>query len=152
MKTPVKKINVEKEKIAVIHVCSEVERIKRVEQILVGNGHPEEGYVYKVLEMGKEIKEIKNHLTGISAVVKELHEDSIGQKSNTTLKKAGWQNILAVTGLLVAVFMAWLGFRDISEKIDATHSEAKITNDVLMGERSRGGLYVPPAFRNDTIK
>ena len=70
-----------KEKVAIIHHCSEVDRISRIELILVGNGHPEDGYVYKVIEMGKEVKDINDKLTGISTIVKDLYDKSIGEKA-----------------------------------------------------------------------
>ena len=75
-----------KEKVAILHVCSQKEQIERLikntdklSNILIGNGNPKEGYVYKVIEMGNKIKEIKDHLTGISGIVKDLHEEVIGR-------------------------------------------------------------------------
>lgn len=78
-KLPIKRIP--KEKLAVFHICSENDRIKRIELLLVGNGHPEDGYIFKVGEMAKEIKGINEKLTGISGIVKELHEESINKKA-----------------------------------------------------------------------
>jgi len=69
------------EKVAILHVCTQEEQIRKLSEILVGNGHPEDGYVYKVIEVCKEVKDINNKLTGITGIVKELHEESIGKKA-----------------------------------------------------------------------
>lgn len=116
MKSPIKKVNVGKEKFAVIHVCTEKEQINRLSQILVGNGNPKDGYVYKVMQMSDEMTTINSKLTGISAVVNELHNASIGtkaieksikEKRNEFIKVASF-----IVGALALVLTAYFSYKD----------------------------------------
>lgn len=150
MKTPIKRVSVKEDKIAIVHVCSQVERLKRIEEVLVGDGHPEEGYIYKVIEMGKEIKDINIHLTGISGIVKDLHEESIGKKATGIFKDVTFGRIATITGIIIAIVMMWIGYKSLKQDAIATKSEVEITNDVLFNGQTRGQFYDP--FTKDTVK
>jgi len=149
MKSILKKVPIEKE-VAIIHSCTQADRLKRIELILVGNGHPEDGYVFKVIEMGKEITEIKDHLTGISGIVKELHEESIGNKATGISKEVTFSRIINVAGIVIALVMMWQGFKAIMKETKATKDEIIITNDALFKEQTRGQYFDP--FAKDTTK
>ena len=101
-RTPIKKATVRKEKISVIHICTEKAQINRLSQILVGNGKPEEGYVYKVLEMGKQVSEINERITGIHAVVNELHKASVGIKAIEKSVKEKRNDVIKIASFIVA--------------------------------------------------
>jgi hypothetical protein len=148
--TPVKRVAVAKEKIAVLHTCSQVERLKRIELILVGNGHPEDGYVYKVMEMGEEIKKINDHLTGISGVVKELHEESIGHKATGIFKDITFGRVVTIAGIIIAIVMMWQGYKSLKHDTEPTKAAVEMTNDAIIKSQPRGTPYNPLA--NDTIK
>ena len=149
MKTSVKNVPI-REKVGILHSCTEQDRLKRIELILVGNGHPEDGYIFKVVEMGKEITEIKDHLTGISGIVKELHEESIGNKATGISKEVTFGRIINVAGIVIALVMMWQGYKSLLKEAKDTKSEVKITNDVLHSPAIRGIQYDP--FANDSIK
>ena len=150
MKSPVKRVP--KEKVAILHHCTERERLARIEVILVGNGHPEEGYVFKVMEMGREITEIKDHLTGISGIVKDLHEESVGVKAvlkTQAEKKVNWINmamlIVATIGMIVTAIFSYKG--NEQSKIN-TNKIDNFGTPVIVNPR---GLIVPlPA--GDSLK
>ena len=57
-----------------IHYCSQEETIKRINLILIGNGHPEDGLAFKVLHMAKTHESILSSLKDINSNVKELSE------------------------------------------------------------------------------
>ena len=63
------------------HVCTQEDQINKMSLLLLGNGNPKDGYVYKVMEMGDEMKIINEKLTDISGTVKELYDKSIGEKA-----------------------------------------------------------------------
>ena len=116
-RTPIKKATVRKEKIAVIHVCTEKEQINRLSQILVGNGNPEEGYVYKVMAMGKQVSEINDRITGIHAVVNELHEASVGVKAVEKSTQDKRKEIIKMTSFIVGticlILTAYFSYKGI---------------------------------------
>ena len=110
-----------KEKVAILHTCSEtstldqlVKTSEKLSIIITGNGNPRDGYVYKLDEMGRDVKEINNKLTGISGIVKELHEESIGKKKvekTDTEKRIKWLQIgmfiVAIIALLYTAYNTW---------------------------------------------
>ena len=129
---------VPKEKVAIIHHCSEADRISKIELILVGNGHPEDGYVYKVIEMGKEVKAINEKLTGICGIVKELHEESVGIKAvikTARERRTEWVKIaMFIIGAVSLIFLAYNSFKgtevslENSKKIDNIGIPFPVTN------------------------
>jgi hypothetical protein len=91
-RSPIKKVK--KEEIAVLHICSQRSTIARLTKntekinlILLGNGDPKEGYVYKVEKIGDEIKDINDKLTGIGGTVKNLYDESVAKKAVTKTAK-----------------------------------------------------------------
>jgi hypothetical protein len=60
------------EKVAVIHVCTEKEQINRLNLILVGNGHPEDGLAFKVAKMLTTHETVSKDIGEIKTSIKEL--------------------------------------------------------------------------------
>jgi len=137
-----------KEKVSILHVCAEEERLKRIELILIGNGPPEEGYIYKVIDMGKQIGDINTKLTGISTVVTELYGESTNKKEiiKTTqelktekrLEWAKWiQTGMFIIGAIALIFTAYNSFKmpkqltetkqEINKRIDLQEGVSKVT-------------------------
>lgn len=119
------------------HCCTQEEQISKLNLLLLGNGNPQDGYIFKVMQMTKKVEDIETHLTGISGMVKDLHEESIGKKAidkkekndfdinniaqNLQLQKKGdnWYKILTILGLAVAIYF---GFHN-GKKSDATNKK-----------------------------
>jgi hypothetical protein len=119
-----------KEKVAVLHICEQRDQIAtliknndKLSTILTGNGYPEDGYMYKVDEMGRDIKSVNEKLTGISGIVKELHEESIGKRlvvKTIKERRAEWIKVaMFIIGAASLVIVAWNSFKS-SEKQDLT--------------------------------
>jgi len=123
MKPTVKRIP--KEKVAILHVCEQRDNIAKLNLILVGNGHPEEGYVYKVVEMSKEIKNINDKLTGINGIVKELHEKSIGRNAVERKKKINWARTIQLISAFTALGMLYLGYKNLTKELKAETTALK---------------------------
>ncbi len=156
-KSPIKKIT--PEKVAVLHVCSQAQQIARLKEtsdklsiIITGNGNPKEGYVYKVMEMGDEIKNIHTKLTDVNAIVKELYDDSIAKKSakkteteiraERRLEWAKWiQTGMFILGAVALIYTAINTYRG-NKKIIATETSIKqeIKNQEGISKVTRGGF------------
>jgi hypothetical protein len=146
MATPIKRIP--KEKVSILHVCAEEERLKRIELILVGNGHPEEGYIYKVIDMGKQIGDINAKLTGISTVVTELYSESTSKKEvikTTREKRNEWiKVVMFIVGALSLIVLAYNSLKvpkqlietkqEINKRIDLQDGVSKVTRSIT-GEK-----------------
>ncbi len=151
-----------KEKVAVLHVCSQREQIAQLIKntdklsiIITGNGNPKDGYVYKVMEMGDEVKAISEKLTGISGIVKELHEESVGKKAIKKTDKERLISILKIIGVIVAfitlvfvAFNSYTGKEKSSEALDQT-------KDINIRMSHPRGIIVPEnvkPFKLDTAR
>lgn len=125
-KPPIKRVP--REKVAILHVCEQRDAISqlikttdKLSVIITGNGNPKEGYVYKVIEQGNDIKAINEKLTVINAIIKELHEKSIGKNEvektdaeKRVERRMEWQKwlqtgmfIVAAIGLIVTAYFGW---------------------------------------------
>ena len=130
---------------AVIHICSKEEQIDklvkntdRLSIIITGNGNPVNGYVYKLNLMGETVSQINDKLTGISGIVKELHEESIGKKAFVKTireKRAEWVKIaMFIIGAVSLIFLAYNSFKgtevslENSKKIDNIGIPFPVTN------------------------
>jgi len=148
---------VPKEKVAILHVCSEQKTLEqlvksndKLSTIITGDGNPKEGYVYKVDEMGRDIKDINEKLTGICGIVKELHEESVGVKAvikTAREKRTEWVKIaMFIIGAVSLMFLAYNSFKgtevslENSKKIDNIGIPFPVTN-------SRG----EPALFSDSL-
>lgn len=107
-----------KEKVAILHSCTEKETLNRLSALLVGNGHPEDGYVYKVIEMGKQMKDINDKLSGISTVVNDLYKESIEKKAVREDHKINWVKVIQVLGVVIALGMLIIALAKVNEKAD----------------------------------
>lgn len=146
--SPIKRVA--KEKVAILHSCTEKETLNRMSQLLVGNGHPEDGYVYKVIEMSKSISAINEKLTGITGIVKELHEESLGNKAVKSKKSVIFEIAIKIVGAAVAILMLYIGYRNLETRIDKIGVPI-VTNsrgEILMLPDSTRLLFSP----NDSIK
>jgi hypothetical protein len=106
-------MSINEEKIENSHICIQEDQISKMSLLLLGNGNPKDGYVYKVMEMGDEIKTINEKLTGISGTVKELYDKSIGDKaSGKTIKDIKEERRVIITMWVKALsfLIAALGF------------------------------------------
>jgi hypothetical protein len=141
--------------VKVIHVCTQEEKIEKLIKntdklsiIITGNGTPEEGYVYKLNMMGNTVNQINEKLTGISGIVKELHEESIGKKASGKTEKeiktekrtviAMW--IKALSFLIVALgfaFTVYFNFTNGKEVKDTVKREIRMQEGV--SKVTRGG-------------
>jgi hypothetical protein len=104
-RSPIKRIPKEKSETATLEQL--VKTTDKLSIIITGNGNPKDGYMYKVDEMGRDVKEINNKLTGISGIVKELHEESIGKKKvekTDAEKRIKWLQI----GMFIVAIIALL--------------------------------------------
>lgn len=154
MATPIKRVK--KENVAILHSCTEAQRISRIELILVGNGHPEDGYVYKVIEMGKSIQEINDHLTGISGIVKDLHEEAVGKRAVIIKEASAFEKGLKIAGVALAFGMLILGYVNLTRQNRVM--ERRIENiGIPLIMNSRGEILTVPDstqikyFSNDSI-
>jgi hypothetical protein len=146
MTTLIKRIP--KEKVSILHVCAEEERLKRIELILVGNGHPEEGYIYKVMDMGKHIGDINAKLTVIGTVVAELYSESTSKKEvikTTREKRNEWiKVVMFIVGVLSLIVLAYNSLKvpkqlietkqEINKRIDLQDGVSKVTRSIT-GEK-----------------
>lgn len=165
---------VTKEKVAVLHVCSEREVLNglisntdKLSIIITGNGNIKEGIAYQIVEMGSEIKNINEKLTGISGIVKELHEESTSKKAIVKTdkeikleKRLIWQKWIQTFMFIIAAFglilTAYFGFRGnkVSDKIQTKVDDIGIP----FVTNSRGEIMALPDstlikyFPNDSLK
>jgi hypothetical protein len=130
------------------HVCTQEDQINKMSLLLLGNGNPKDGYVYKVMEMGEEMKIINEKLTGISGTVKELYDESIGNKASGKTEKdiktekrtiiAMW--IKALSFLIVALgfaFTVYFNFTNGKDVKDTVKHEIRMQEGV--SKVTRGG-------------
>src|SRR5512138_3598285 len=84
-----------------IHCCKQEDQIAKMNLLLLGNGNPKDGYVYKVMEMSGQISDINNKLTGINGIVKELHDESIGKKAVINHKNMAFVQIVKTVMMII---------------------------------------------------
>ena len=135
MTYPVKRVK--PEKIAVIHHCTQEDRVKRIELILVGNGHPEDGYVYKVIEMAKAITDINDKLTTISVKVTTLYDDSTGVKAIKSKSRTNFEAVIKILGVVLMLGMFVLGYFNLVSKSKELKEEVNLINTPV---RTRSGV------------
>lgn len=149
-------IEVPLEKVVVVHHCTEKETLNRLSMLLVGNGNPEDGYVYRVIEMSKEVKNINDKLTGISGIVKELHDESVGQRASVKTireRRTGWVKIaMFIIGAISLLFIAYNSFRQDKRttKIEETTSKTETKIDDIGKPFITNSRGEPIAFKDTT--
>jgi len=109
-----------------------------------------------VIEMSKAIREINDHITGISVIVKELHEESIGKNA---IKKEGifnFETVIKVIGVILTIGILLIGYFNLSKQNKEV--EQKINNfGVPFVKNSRGQFLALPdstviqLFHNDSV-
>jgi hypothetical protein len=161
-KSPIKRVP--KERVAILHNCTEKNRLERIELLLVGNGHPEDGYIFKVVEMGKAVNDINSKLTGISGIVKELHNESIGKKAviktdkelreekrariTVWIKTASF--IIGAISLLLTAYFSYSSDRKIGKPADTLTKEIRSQEGI--SKVSRGWVKYNDAGLQDSVK
>jgi hypothetical protein len=155
-------------KAIVVNSCTQEEQIRKISLLLIGNGHPQDGYVYKVIEMGNKVNDIDKKLTGISGTVAMLYDESIKKKevlkSSDELRSERRERfrsilqlsatIIMLLGLLATAYFGYKNFTNIEEKIDnmgvpvVINSRGETVNLPDGYELKR----FPNDYLNDTIK
>jgi hypothetical protein len=165
MTTPVKKVR--PKEVAILHVCTQEKQISKMSLLLVGNGNPKDGYIYKVMEMSDEMKNMNEKLTGISGIVKELHEKSIGKneiektdKENRAERRAVWQKwvmtISCVVGALALILTLYLSFRSNEKQNVIITKQDDLGVPFIRSSRTGEFIALPDStrivfFPNDSI-
>jgi hypothetical protein len=136
MASPVKRVKAER--VAVIHNCNQVER-------------PEDGYVYKVIEMAKAITAINDKLTAISGTVTTLYDDSTGMKAVKSKSRTNFEAVIKILGVVLMLGMFVLGYLNLIKKTDQLKNEVNMINTPV---RTRGGViqWWPSGVVIDSLK
>ena len=61
----------------VVHYCTQSEAIDRINLLLVGNGHPEDGLAFKVAKMTQDTADIKEAVNKLGTMYKESLDAAI---------------------------------------------------------------------------
>jgi len=138
----------------VIHECSQTEIIARMHQILVGNGEPEDGLLFKQAQTQKDIGDIKSSIKEIDRTYKGiLNEVSLTHASVITLKaeltgkekaqdeqtkkrKTNLQTISVIIAFLGMIITMFIGFSSVSKKTVRLENQVDMINTPV---RTRGG-------------
>jgi hypothetical protein len=75
------------------HFCTQEDAINRINLILVGNGHPEDGLAFVVKAMTKDMSEIKTHLSAVNANISEAIKAATTSSSALELYKKETESI-----------------------------------------------------------
>lgn len=172
-------IMTDEKKPRIIHRCSQKENIRRINEILVGNGHPEDGLAFqfkvfmkdhtKVVEDIAEIKKNVNEAlasSGKAARAIELYKAEvngveIGEGKRSVKSKLRFDTIISIIGTLVILIGLVITLHQL--KKDNTMTDKKIDDlgvPVIVNPRgqtvplpsdSKLKMY-PKDFVNDTIK
>lgn len=160
------------------HFCTQEETIKRINYLLVGNGNPKEGILFKFEQFMNEhgdliedIKEIKEGVRGLhsradenkqaaatvaSALEKYKLETDVFEKGKKSViegdrlkRNLMYSRVITIGTIVISLFMAWLGYKDLMSQGKATEAEAKTTNELLAPDSTqstvsiRGNVYIP---------
>jgi hypothetical protein len=142
----------------VIHYCTQEEAIKRINTILVGNGHPEDGLAFVVRASLNDIKDIKVDISDIKKDIRdaidastkatkaldlykaeiegydkreeeELGKQEIAAKLERETKRDNWYKVLTIIAIAVTLL---IGIANLfkSGKIEtiSTKTETKVDN------------------------
>jgi hypothetical protein len=171
MTTPIRKTRPKQKEIAVIHVCTQEEQIKKMNLILLGNGNPKDGYVYKVMEMGdsvksigKDISEIKTKLSGVSEVNTELEVQrrvsveiekikDKGDEKNIKNKALSWQSVGVVVAILMLITSITIGIINLvhTSEIPGIKNEIDYLQSPIQNSRGET-VFWPSLLPADSLK
>lgn len=130
------------------HCCKQEDQIAKMNLLLLGNGNPSDGYIFKVMAMTEQMNSINEKLTGIGGIVKELHEESVGKKGSEKGKvRTKTENrerlrsiiliimaVLTLTGLGLNAYFSWFN----GNKVETTVKQ-EIRNQEGISKVTRGG-------------
>ena len=133
----------------IYHVCSQEENLAKLNLVLLGNGHPEDGIAFKVLAMAENHKIIKDDIGEIKDSLKKITDNQTQTFAAATMaahaieqykaendkfeagkkvivetiskKTSGWMQFAAV---VIAAIMMIFGYMNI--KKDSTQLDQKI--------------------------
>lgn len=176
------KLPKKKTQVKVLHVCTQKENIQKMNLILLGNGHPEDGLAFKVLKMVDTVEYIKlgiaelnkkseiNTKTAITAInaiesyKKEIESIEKGENKadnnhikTKAEKRAEIQKIIQITTTIIAALAlcttTYFGFVN-SKKNSAIELTTSKTNRMIEGVpmTTRGGVYRYDVKRADTTQ
>jgi hypothetical protein len=132
------------------HPCIQSEQIEKMNLLLLGNGNPEDGYIFKVIKISSDIEHINNKLTWINAIVKELHDESVGNKSVRSEARRKFESVLKTASFIIAALAlcitAYFGYIN-SKKNDKTIQKVENLGEPLV-VNSRGQMVpLPDGFK-----
>lgn len=156
------------------HYCTQEETIKRMNYLLIGNGEPEDGMLFKFSTFMREHKIIVDDIAEIKDGVQGLHKRSDENKlaaatvasalekyqAETKQFEAGKEalrvkralaisRIIQIVTICISLFAAWMGYRKLNEGQKEIKTETQVTNEIL-SPGTRGTYYDP--FKKDTVK
>lgn len=137
--------------VEVLHICSQEENLAKLNLVLLGNGHPEDGIAFKVLSLVESNRIIKDDIGEIKDSLKKLTDNQnqtfsaammaahaveqyraendkyeAGKKSVTdsmTTKTSGWMQFAAI---IIAAIMMIFGYIDLKQ--NNTKLDSKINS------------------------
>lgn len=155
------------------HFCTQEETIKRISYLLVGNGEPEEGLAFKFAEFMKDHVVVVKNIEEIKEGVKGLHERSdenraaavtvanalekyqaetkqfeAGKESLRVKRNLTISRVIQTVTILIALFMAALGYKNLTKGQKEIKTETQVTNDIL-APTTRGEYFDP--FASDSL-
>lgn len=169
-KPKIKKVAIKEEKVAIIHACTEADKLsfliennKRLSEIITGNGDPKSGLYYYVGIIGerqdetiKKLEKIEPKLDGLLSEITEVRGGLGTLKAKIDTKdNAGnifWQRTIWVIMALLAIVSIIIGFAKLNTKL-ADNIELRTWQDSLRVQQERGYSPITRSIHyNDTIK
>ena len=124
-KAPIKKV-------AILHSCTQAENIRRMNEILVGNGHPEDGLAFRFKEFMADHKRVLFDIDEIKNELKNVNENYNVLLSETTK-----------IGLDLSTFKAAVTGRDTGRSESEVKAREKVrTIFIIIGGILTAGILI----------
>jgi len=163
------------------HYCSQEEVINRISKILVGNGNPEDGFVYRVLQMASDQKHIAEVLSQMTKNLEQIQVNNEGlleeitqvRGSLETFKatmqgrddamKAGDEKARSLTtrniqiiGVIIAFLVLgsgmYFGFKKLSTEQQNLRAQVNYINTPVLNERTGKYELYPTGVLVDSLR
>jgi hypothetical protein len=170
-KTPIKKITVAKEKLAVIHICTQKEQIahllentSKLSIIITGNGNPEHGLCRQVALIGERQTAVLNTLKDVDNKIKEIYQTHdtiltqitslqtkeeakvIAEKLEITKKRDRNWKIATISSIIltaIGIFAGlYFGIRRIEEGQTSIKNEVQDQTIQSLKKNNRGSMII----------